>query len=454
MAAFLRTLVVLTALAAGGLLAVEAAVSQESGDRPRVLAVEFANDVNPITQDYLSGAIDRANEEDYDAVVILTDTPGGLDSSMRAIIKKELNSEVPVVLYVYPEGSRAASAGVFLAMAADVAAMAPQTNIGSSTPISATGEEIPEDLRRKVVNDAAAFVGELAREHGRNEQWARSAVTQASNVGATEALEREIVDFVSPDLPTLLEDIDGFETKPKGLVLDTAGAEIDMLEMGLWKEILDFLVDPNLIVLLMSIGLLGITIEIFNPGSIFPGTVGAIALIMGLFGLQVLPINWAGLLLMILAIGFFVGEAFVVSHGALALAGAASFVFGSLLLFDPAGDAYDVSIWVALAVAGTLALVIGYAMAKVWQVRRTPAQTGRDEMLGAIGVVREMLDPVGLVFVHGELWRARAEEDAPLPAGSRVRVQGVADGLLLHVAKADEAPAATPVGAGTTADSA
>jgi membrane-bound serine protease (ClpP class) len=450
MPAFLRSLALLAALAAGSLIAIGPAFSQEAGEKPRVLAVEFENDVNPITADYLTDAIDKANREDYDAVVLLTDTPGGLDSSMRDIIKKELESDVPVVLYVYPEGSRAASAGVFLAMAADIAAMAPQTNIGSSTPISATGEEIPEDLRRKVVNDAAAFIGELAREHGRNEQWARDAVTKASNVGATEALEEHVVDVVAPDLPTLLNEIDGMKTKPKGIVMNTAGAEVDTIEMGLWKQILDFLVDPNLIVLLMSIGLLGITIEILNPGLILPGTVGAISLILGFFGLQVLPISWAGLLLMLLALGFFVAEAFVASHGALALAGAVSFVLGALLLFDPAGDIYDVSIWVALAIALTLALVIGGAMAKVWQVRRTRPQTGEEELVGSVGVVRRRLDPNGHVFVHGELWQAWTD-DGPLEPGDRIRVERI-DGLRLEVSPAERVDAGEPVAVGATGE--
>jgi membrane-bound serine protease (ClpP class) len=452
MAAFLRPLALLAALAAGTLALVGTALGQDSGERPRVLAVEFENDVNPITAEYLTDAIDRANRESYDAVVVLTDTPGGLDSSMRKIIKKELESDVPVVFYVYPEGSRAASAGVFLMMAADIAAMAPQTNIGSSTPISATGEEIPEDLRRKVVNDAAAFIEELAKEHGRNEQWARDAVTKASNVGASEALERGIVDVVAPDLPTLLDDIDGTTTKPKGIVMHTADAEIDTVEMGLWTRVLDFLVDPNLIVLLMSIGLLGITIEILNPGLIFPGTIGAISLILGFFGLQVLPISWAGLLLMLLALGFFVAEAFVVSHGALALAGTVSFVLGALLLFDPAGDIYDVSIWVALAIALTLALVIGGALAKVWQVRRTRPQTGEEEMRGAVGVVRGRLDPEGLVFVHGELWQAYTD-DGPIEPGEEVEVERI-DGLRLEVRRAEPSTSAEPVGAGSAADSA
>ncbi|MBA2535809.1 MAG: nodulation protein NfeD [Actinobacteria bacterium] len=428
--AFLRLFLL---LAAAALAFTAPAVAQGS----RILAVEFENDVNPVTQEYVVDAIERAERERYDAVVILMDTPGGLDSSMRAIIKKELSARLPVVVYVYPQGARAASAGLFLAMAADVAAMAPQTNIGSSTPVSTGGGDIPEDLRRKVVNDAAAYVRELAEEHGRDGAWAEDAVRDASNLGASDALERGVVDVVTPDLPSLLDEIDGRRTKPKGFVLETADAEIDTVEMGLWKQLLDTLIDPNLIVLLMSIGVLGITVEVLNPGLIFPGTIGAISLVVGLFGLQVLPISWAGLLLLVLAAGFFAAEAVVTSHGALSLAGAASFVIGSLMLFDPAGETYEVSIWVALAVAGTFVLVFGVAMTKVVQVRRTLPQTGREELVGTVGVVRETLDPLGSVFVHGELWRARAV-DAALPAGERVRVDDVGEGLVLEVSRSEE----------------
>jgi membrane-bound serine protease (ClpP class) len=430
----LRAFFLLAAL----LLAVGAGSAIAGEERPRVLAAEFENDINPVTQDYLTGAIDRAEDEGYDAVVILMDTPGGLDSSMRAIIKAELAATIPVIVYVYPPGSRDASAGVFITMAADVAAMAPQTNIGSSTPISSGGGNIPSDLRRKVINDAVAYIRGLAEEHGRNADWAEKAVRQAANLPAQDALEQNVVDVVAPDLPSLLDRIDGTRTEPKGLVLNTAGAEIDTIQMSLWKRILDTVIDPNIIVLLMSLGVLGITVEIFNPGLLFPGTLGAISLIVGLFGLQVLPVSWAGILLMLLAAGFFVAEPFVTSHGALALAGAASFVVGALLLFDPAGPAYQVSLPVALAIAGTFVLLFGIAMTKVVQARRRVPVTGREELVGEVGVVRRVLDPEGLVFVHGEIWRARAEQ-GPLAVGERVRVQSVGEGLVLDVRRAEEA---------------
>jgi membrane-bound serine protease (ClpP class) len=426
----------------GALALALAFAATAAAQTPRVLAVEFENDVNPVTKDYVINAIDRAEDEGYAAVVILLDTPGGLDSSMRDIIKRELDATVPVVMYVYPSGARAASAGAFLVMAADVAAMAPQTNIGSSTPVNLGGEDIPEDLRNKIVNDAAAFIREIATEHGRNPDAAEEFVREGANLGATEALEQNVIDVISDDVPDLLEDIDGMRTKPKGLVLETSGAQIDTIEMSFWQRILDTIIDPNLILLMMSLGVLGITVEIFNPGLIFPGTIGAICLIIGLFGLQVLPVSWAGVLLLLLAAVFFGAEPFVTSHGALALAGAACFVLGSLLLFEPAGDAYQVSWPVAVAIAGTFVLLFGVAMTKVVQARRRTPTTGREELMGQVGVVRRALDPDGLVFVHGELWQARTTGE-PIPVGERVSVEGIGEGLVLEVRPAEE-PAVAP----------
>ncbi len=403
--------------------------------QPRVLAVEFDNDVNPVTADYVIDQIERANEENYNAIVILLDTPGGLASSMKDIYEAELASKVPVIVYVSPEGARAASAGVWISQAADLLAMAPQTNIGSSTPVSVGGEDIQEDLRNKVVNDAAASLRALAREHGRNVKWVDAAVRRGANLSAREALQMNVIDVIAPDLPTLLNQVDGTETVPKMIMLETAGAKVDEVEMSFWKQILDTLIDPNLIVILMSIGVLGITIELWSPGLILPGTVGAISLIIGLFGLQVLPVSWAGVLLLLLAAGFFVAEMFVMSHGALALAGAVAFVIGSLMLFDPAGESYQVSLQVALGVATAMALMVALVVTKLVQVRRAEVVTGQEELIGQVGVVRQTLDPVGLVFVHGELWRAKTDGEAIRP-GQQVRVEGLDDALTLTVAPA------------------
>jgi membrane-bound serine protease (ClpP class) len=408
-------------------------------EQPRVLAVDFANDVNPVTADFATDAIAKAEDEGYDAVVILLDTPGGLSESMRDIYQRMLASPLPIIVYVWPDGARAASAGVWIGQAGDILAMAPQTNIGSSTPISVGGEDIQDDLRRKVVNDAVASLKSLAETHGRNVEWVEEAVRIAANLTASEALAENVIDVVAPDLPTLLEEIDGETTKgAKEIVLRTAGAEVDTVEMSIWDRILDTIIDPNIVVLLMSLGVLAITVELFNPGLVFPAAFGAISLIVGLFGLSVIPFSWAGVLLLLVAFGFFAAEAFVTSHGALAVAGAVSFVLGALMLFDPAGDTYQVSLPVAIAIAGVLALFIGFAVAKVLAARRAKPRTGIEELAGQVGVVRETLSPEGLVFVHGELWHARSASGESIPAGASVKVESLSEGLVLEVSRADE----------------
>jgi membrane-bound serine protease (ClpP class) len=405
---------------------------------PRVLVAEFENDVNPVTQDYLLDAIERGERGGYAAVAIEMDTPGGLGSSMRAIVKGIIAAEVPVIVYVSPGGASADSAGAVIGMAADVLAMAPQTNIGSSTPVSIGGEDISRDLRRKIVNDAAAYIGELAREHGRNVEVAREMVTKATNLGAREALEKNVIDVVAPDYEDLFRQIAGTTVEPKGLEVAVGpGTRVERIEMSAWKRILDLLIDPNIVALMLSVGLIGIVVELWNPGLIFPGTVGAISLIVGLYGLQVLPVSIAGLLLMVLAAAFFVAEAFIVSHGALAVAGGITFVIGALMLFDPAGEAYQVSMPVALSIAGTLMLLFGFALTKAAQARRMPAAVGAHRLVGAPGQVRGD----DLVFVDGELWHARSADGTPLAPGERVVVEAVdPEGLRLVVGSAQPAP--------------
>jgi membrane-bound serine protease (ClpP class) len=402
-------------------------------DKPKVLAVHFANDVNPVTADYLTQEIDRANDDGYDAVVIVMDTPGGLSDSMRKVYQRELASKIPVIVYVSPDGARAASAGVWIGEAADVLAMAPQTNIGSSTPISVGGEDIQKDLRRKVVNDAAASLRALAKSHGRNVKWADAAVRKASNLTADEALKANVIDAVAPTLPALLKQLEGYKTVPKGYELDLAGAEIEDVHMSFWKRILDALIDPNVITILLSLGTLGLIVEMWNPGLIFPGTVGAICLVLGLFGLSVLPVSAAGVMLLLLAALFFVLETFIPSHGALTLAAILAFVLGALLLFDPAGSAYQVSAPLAVAIALTMGAFMLLVVAKLIQVRRKPVEVGVHSMIGEHGIVRRD----GLVFVNGELWQAHRADGLPLEPGDDVEVEGVLEeGLELIVTPA------------------
>jgi membrane-bound serine protease (ClpP class) len=409
------------AAAAAFLAIVVSAQAAPAESTPRVLVVTFATDVNPVSADFVVGEIERAEREGWDAIVILLDTPGGLADSMRTIYQAELAAQVPVIVYVYPEGARAASAGVWIGQAADLLAMAPQTNIGSSTPVGIGGEEIPEDVRNKVINDAVASIRAIADEHGRNADWAEEAVREGSNLEARAALEQNVIDLIAPDLETLLEEAHGREAPTKDLTFNTAGAQIEYVEMSLWKRILNTLINPNIIVLLMSVGVLGILIELYNPGAILPGTVGVISLIVGLFGLQVLPISAAGLLLMLLAIAFFAAEVFVASGGALALAGGVAFVIGSLMLFDPAGETYEVSIWVALAIAGTMAAFTAIALTKVFQIRRRPSEVGVHGLVGTTGVVRAD----GQVIAGGERWRMHQPAGNGLDPGQEVRIVAV-----------------------------
>ena len=397
----------------------------------RVLVVSFENDVNPVTQDYLLGEIARGEREGYAAVVVEMDTPGGLGSSMRAIVKAILAAKVPVVVYVAPAGGSADSAGAVIGMAADVLAMAPQTNIGSSTPISTSGEDFSKDLRRKIVNDAAAYIGELAREHGRNVAEAERMVRQASNLGARDALRLNVADLVAVDYPALFRQLDGLKTKPKGLVLATGIAPVvERVEMSRWKKVLDTLIDPNIIALLLSVGLLGIVVELWNPGLVFPGTVGAVSLILGLYGLQVLPVSAAGILLMLLAAAFLLAEPFVTSHGALSLAGGVFFVLGTLLLFDPAGPLYHVSLQVSIGIAAILVGSMGFALTKAAKLRATPVAVGAHTLVGERAVVR----PDGHVLVQGELWSIRsAGGPAPMP-GDHIQVTAIDESLALVVA--------------------
>src|SRR3954451_23358858 len=374
---FLLTAVVVALAVAGGAPAAAAP--------HRVLVASLEDDINPVSQHYLQQQVKRAERERYDALVVELDTSGGLGTSMRAIVKSFLAASVPVIVYVSPGGSSADSAGAVIGQAADVLAMAPQTNIGSSTPITTSGTDFSKDLRRKIVNDAAAYISELAREHGRNAAAAEAMVRDAANYGAREAAAKNIVDVVAPTLPSLLRQIDGTITQPKGLMLETAGASVDTVEMSFWQRILDTLIDPNIIALMLSLGVVGILVELGNPGLVLPGTVGVISLVVGLYGLQVLPVSAAGVLMLLVSLGLFVTDALVTSHGALTLAGAVTFVIGALMLFDPAGPAYQVSLWTALGIAGAIVLLFGVALSRIVKARRNPVEVGIGLLVGEAG---------------------------------------------------------------------
>jgi membrane-bound serine protease (ClpP class) len=405
------------------------AASAHSASRPRVLAIHFGLEINPVTQDYVNHQLDRAQKDHYDAAVILLDTPGGLSSSMESIYKKELASKIPVIVYIAPKGAAAASAGVFVSEAADVLAMAPDTNIGSSTPIDQSGGNLGSDLRRKVINHFAAKLRSLAENHGRNGAWADKAVRKASNITEQQALKIHVIDVIAPDLPTLLRKIDGRVTIPNHYKLHTANAQITYASPGFFTRFLNVLIDPNLITLLFLAGLAGIGYEVFHPGVVLPGALGAVALVTALFGFSILPISWAGLALLLLGIGLLVIDAHVTSHGALTVAGLISFVIGALMLFRNAPSPYHANVWLIISIAAVLGSAWAFAITKAIQVRRTPVSVGPQQIVGEIGEFRGD----GQVFVRGELWRARVPDGLSLRRGQKVRVDNIDPSLVLDV---------------------
>jgi len=401
--------------------------SSASAATPRVLAIHFDAEVNPVTQNYLCDNLSRAAKDGYAAAVIVLNTPGGLLQSKDQIVLCELNAKLPVLVWVGPNGATAGSAGVWIAQAADFLGMAPETNIGSSTPIDSGGSNIGSDLRRKLINHEAATLRALAQSHGRNVDWADRAVRVATNATASEALKLHVIDAIAPTLPSLLAQADGVKTKPRGYTLHLAGADIHHVHLGFFTRILNTLIDPNILPLLFLAGLAGIGFEIFHPGVVLPGALGAVALVTALFGFSVLPISWGGLLLMLLGVALLVADVHVTTHGALTVAGLISLAVGSIMLFQNA-PGFHTSKPLVISVAVVLGAVWAFAMSKALEVRHRPVQVGAQLIAGSVGEVRDN----GLVFVNGELWEARAAGGEELRPGERVRVESL-DGLTLTV---------------------
>jgi membrane-bound serine protease (ClpP class) len=397
---------------------------------PRVLVIHFGPDleINPVTKDWINHQLGVAEHDGYDAAVIELDTPGGLSTSMKQIYERELRSKIPVIVWVGPNGARAASAGVWLSQAADVLAMAPISNIGSSTPIDSSGQNLGSDLRRKVINDAAASLRALAAAHKRNTTWPVLAVTKASNLTSQQALKMNVVDAVAPSVPALLRQLDGYQTKDAGrpYTLHLAGADLKDVSPGFLTRFLNTLIDPNIISLLFLAGLAGIGYEIFHPGVVLPGALGAVALLTSLFGFSVLPLSWAGLLMVLLGVALLIVDAHVVTHGALTIAGLVAVGVGLATLFHNLPSPYHTSIPLVITITALIGGFWAFAISKAVGARRMPVTVGPQEIVGMEGVVREG----GLVFVRGELWRAHSSE--PLRPGERVRVDRL-DGLTLDV---------------------
>ncbi len=401
-----------------------------SAAAPVVREVVLDRAIDPVTARFVIGQIEAAEQRGDAGIVIRIDTPGGLDSSMRDIIKAELAAKIPVLTFVAPNGARSASAGVFVMMASDLTAMAPTTNLGSSTPVAA-GADIPDgDLKRKIVNDAVARIRVLATTHGRNADWAEKAVRQAANISAAEALDLGVIEIVATDTPDLLRQAEGRTVEPKGITLSFQGATIETHTLPLHLQILDVLIDPNLISIMFLAGLALIAFEVASPGAIFPGAAGGLLLVLSLFGISVLPFTWLGLLLLLLGAGLLIAE-INVGHGALGAVGVVAFAVGAFLVFD--SDQEGLRISIPLVVGTALVLFAGFTfiISRTIKVRKLPVATGLSTLVGRRAEVREALDPEGLVFVHGELWAAVSDGE-PVPVGSGVVIERL-EGFTLHV---------------------
>jgi membrane-bound serine protease (ClpP class) len=428
----LRLLLAAAAAVAGSLMLVAPGVGQE--DSGVAYSIELTGTIDPATERWLGQELDAAAEQDAEVAIIRIDTPGGLDSSTREMVKDIIDAPMPVIAYVSPDGARAASAGLFITEASDVAAMAPQTNIGSATPISIGPGETNEVLGRKIENDAAAYVRALADAHGRNADLAARMVTDAVNRTAEEAKRAGLIDVIASSERELLRELDGFQVRgPKSQRLETEGLVIERHDMPFQYDLLQILVNPTIAYLLLLGGLAGLAVELFSGGStIVPGALGAISLLLGLYGTAQLPVTLVGILLLVLGVVLIIAEAHLPT-GLLGAAGVGALIASGLVLYNTDSDALEVSVPVVIVTGLLLGGFAAFAVQRTVLAHRRPVMTGWEEMVGTIGEVRDPLDPVGQVFVEGALWRARpVDEDSSVDRGYRVRVESV-DGLTLIV---------------------
>jgi membrane-bound serine protease (ClpP class) len=400
-----------------------------------VSLIEMDGAIGPVTVRLLDSALVRAHADGSQALIVELNTPGGLERSMRSMVQSILRSDIPVIVYVSPTGGRAASAGVFITMAAHVAAMAPATNIGAAHPVAAGGG-MDKEMTKKVESDAAAFARSIAAERGRNVEWAEKAVRSSVSATEREAVKLRIVDLVAPSVADLLAQVDGRTVKtPKGSVtLHTKDAPVKPIEVRFRDRLLALISDPNIAYILMMVGMLGIFFELSNPGSVLPGVIGGISLILAFFAFQSLPINWAGLLLILFGLVLLVADIKVASHGVLTVGGVVAMLLGSIMLYDAPESGLRVSWFVVIPTVGATAGLVLFAVSVGFRALYRPATTGAAGMVGQTGLVRTPLDPEGQVLVDGEIWRAVAA-DGPVAAGEQVRITGV-DGLTLTVARA------------------
>jgi membrane-bound serine protease (ClpP class) len=411
------------------------ALASPPGRASEVHVVSFEGPITPAAAGFMANAIDRAEAASAECVVIELDTPGGLDTSMRAIIRRILASEVPVVIYVYPSGARCASAGVFISMAADAVGMAPGTSIGAAHPVTMGGDEVDEATMDKIVNDSASYIKSLASQRDRNQDWAEQAVRESATATADEALELGVIDVVAADLEELLEAIDGLKIDEiKGGFIEIEDPKIRRFDMGLRYRLLSVLSNPNIAYLLLILGFYGLFFELSNPGSIFPGVLGAIFLVLAFYSLHMLPVNYAGVLLIVLAIVFFLAEIWVTSGGLLAVGGGVAMFFGSLMLIRSSAPflqiSYKVIIPAVVATAAFFVFAVGAGLKAQW---RKPS-TGKEGLVGERGRALSDIRRTGQAFIHGEIWSVVSKED--IDKGDEVEVVSM-KGLTPLVRRAD-----------------
>ncbi|HEY5999542.1 MAG TPA: nodulation protein NfeD, partial [bacterium] len=412
---------------------VAVAAAREGG----IVVASIRGPISPSVAEYVERAVETGRERGAALLVIELDTPGGLDASMRTITQAILNAPLPVAVHVAPSGARAASAGTFITLAADVAAMAPGTTIGAAHPVGLGGGVGDATVAGKLVNDAAAYARSLAERHGRNGDWAEKAVRDSASLTETQALKEKVIDLIAPDLDGLLGALEGREIKrTEGLVvLRTAGRPVERLPMDWRRRVLDWLSDPNVAYLLLMLGVIGIFFELAHPGVIFPGVVGGIALILAFYALQQLPVSGAGLLLILLSLILFFAEIKVVSHGILGVGGVIALTLGSMMLVRSPVSWLRVSLAAIVPMVAVTSLFFLVVLRLALKARRRPPASGREGMVGAVGEALQDLAPTGNVFVHGEIWSARGAGD--VRKGDRVRVVAV-NGLSLEVRKDQE----------------
>src|SRR5438552_5741678 len=416
------------------LIGLSAACAPSIHDRDAVHLLKANSEVNPVMERYIDRGIDEAERTDAKAIVIRLDTPGGLSTSMEHIVQRIQSSKVPVIVYVSPSGAKAASAGTFITMSAHVAAMAPGTSIGAAHPIDASGGDIGGTLGQKVENNAAAYARSIADAHGRNADWAERAVRDSVSASTSEAVDQHIVDFSANDVNDALRQADGRSVNVNGSDVTLAGladAKQVTNDMTLLERVELVLSDPNIAFLLLSLGGLGLLIELVHPGVFFPGVFGSIALILAFFVLGTLPVNWAGVALILLAFVLFGTEVYVGGIGALGIGGAISLIAGGLLLTSTSNPDFQVSRWLVVTTGVVCAAFFAMFVATVLRARRMPPSLGVQNMIGRRAIARSDLDPQGFVFIQGERWRA-ITEDGPVRRGEAVIVTGV-KGLTLTV---------------------